>query len=278
MCGPQRAFWRQTVLPLVNRMTRAMSRLAWSRVRRPARRRRVAERNENRTTRGLGSGRSSESRARSTVARLNAATFLTDDEKRAAAGYALLPPSANPSHKYSPDQPRVPAGNPDGGQWTGGGGASPVGGRGDDKVAMSVFREWMKRNAGRIAKLPKPALRKPPDFLTRRPGVGKITGDVSRLTKEERRFAEELRELGQEVDIIPTGPGRSPDFAINGVRHELKNSQQDSEPNIGRDFEIGFKNNSSRTWPIRQDHCRRARAVWNDAGNRREIYCKSIRR
>ena len=27
-------------------------------------------------------------------------------------------------HKYSPDQPRVPAGNPDGGQWTGGSGES----------------------------------------------------------------------------------------------------------------------------------------------------------
>ena len=191
MCGPQRAFWRQTVLPLVNRMTRAMS--GWLG---PAFGGRLDGESPNamkiELRADLDQVEALNPEREALWARLNAATFLTDDEKRAAAGYALLPPSANPSHKYSPDQPRVPAGNPDGGQWTGGGGASPVGGRGDDKVAMSVFREWMKRNAGRIAKLPKPALRKPPDFLTRRPGVGKITGDVSRLTKEERRFAEEL--------------------------------------------------------------------------------------
>ena len=30
--------------------------------------------------------------------------------------------------KYSPDQPRVPSGSPDGGQWTGGGGGSGDGG------------------------------------------------------------------------------------------------------------------------------------------------------
>ena len=72
-------------------------------------------------------------------ARLNAATFLTEDEKRAAAGYAahLVGASDTPSSipasagrpealKYSPDQPRVPAGNSDGGQWTGGGGGGSV--------------------------------------------------------------------------------------------------------------------------------------------------------
>jgi hypothetical protein len=76
-------------------------------------------------------------------ARLNAATFLTTDEKRAAVGYAPMPRdgavggdgpgavssksmpfgSGAPSFlKYSPDQPRVPAGTPGGGQWTSGGG------------------------------------------------------------------------------------------------------------------------------------------------------------
>ncbi len=61
-------------------------------------------------------------------ARIGAASFLTDDEKRAAAGYEPLPAqSLAPSSltallaKYSPDQPRVPAGNSDGGQWTSGG-------------------------------------------------------------------------------------------------------------------------------------------------------------
>jgi hypothetical protein len=66
---------------------------------------------------------------------LNAATFLTLNEKRAAVGYAPVDfgegPPGEAGVKYSPDQPRVPAGNEDGGQWTdgggGGGGASSSG-------------------------------------------------------------------------------------------------------------------------------------------------------
>jgi hypothetical protein len=46
------------------------------------------------------------------------------------AGHRALSYSRHPSlgvypalqRKFSPDQPRVPAGNPDGGQWTDGGG------------------------------------------------------------------------------------------------------------------------------------------------------------
>jgi len=58
------------------------------------------------------------------------ASFLTDDEKRDATGSEPLPASSLTTllAKYSPDQPRVPAGNSDGGQWTSGGeGGSPVG-------------------------------------------------------------------------------------------------------------------------------------------------------
>jgi hypothetical protein len=62
--------------------------------------------------------------------RVGEASFLTDDEKRAATGYEPLPASSViPSSaatllaKYDPNQPRVPAGNSDGGQWTSGGGA-----------------------------------------------------------------------------------------------------------------------------------------------------------
>jgi phage portal protein BeeE len=47
--------------------------------------------------------------------RLEAASFLTDDEKRAAAGYdATL--DSSPSLKYRDDQPRVPSGQSGGGQ------------------------------------------------------------------------------------------------------------------------------------------------------------------
>lgn len=71
-------------------------------------------------------------------------SFLTDDEKRIAAGYLPLGEGALGKHrpfelgaKYRLDQPRVAAGNPDGGQWTdaGGGGGVLVGGSGKDKLA-----------------------------------------------------------------------------------------------------------------------------------------------
>ena len=63
--------------------------------------------------------------------RVGKAPFLTIDEQREAVGYAAMPKDAlalfgkreqGLERRYAPDQPRVPAGNPDGGQWTSGGG------------------------------------------------------------------------------------------------------------------------------------------------------------
>ena len=67
--------------------------------------------------------------------------FLTVDEKRAAVGYSAVEVSdfcaprtgQTPLLKYSPDQPRVPSGNSDGGQWVDGGG----GGSGNDSRVLS---------------------------------------------------------------------------------------------------------------------------------------------
>lgn len=58
---------------------------------------------------------------------LGEASFLTDEEKRTATGYAPLPAASAPSLKFNADQPRVPGGSPDGGQWMSGGegGAAP---------------------------------------------------------------------------------------------------------------------------------------------------------
>lgn len=74
-------------------------------------------------------------------ARLEGVSFLTDDEKRIAAGYLPLGEGALEKHrpfdigaKYRPDQPRVPAGNPDGGQWTDGGGGATFGNEGQEVV------------------------------------------------------------------------------------------------------------------------------------------------
>ncbi len=74
------------------------------------------------------------------------ASFLTDDEKRQAAGYEPLPaPSlATLRAKYDPNQPRVPAGVREGGQWTDGGGGYGDS-TGDDRRVLSDANpdEWI---------------------------------------------------------------------------------------------------------------------------------------
>ncbi|MBS0233749.1 MAG: phage portal protein [Proteobacteria bacterium] len=138
----QRAFWRQTVLPLVNRTARALaSWLAPAFETRPA----LGGRLDSYFALGDSAPRSRppsalelrpdldqiEALAPERDAlwkRLEAASFLTTDEKRAAAGYAAnggrLDEGGSPSAKYREDQPRVPAGQSGDGQWTdeGGGG------------------------------------------------------------------------------------------------------------------------------------------------------------
>jgi HK97 family phage portal protein len=145
----QRAFWRQTVLPLVTRTCRSLS--AW-----------LSPAFLPMSASGNGSGGlelrpdldqidalSSERDALWT--RLEKATFLTANEKRVEAGYdpitggdelkfradalpALRMPTPHPRQdapKFNPGQPRVPAGNPDGGQWTNADGSQDAGDGGD---------------------------------------------------------------------------------------------------------------------------------------------------
>jgi len=122
----QRAFWRGTVLPLIARMTKAFS--GWLA---PAYGGSVALKPDLDQVEGLSAEREA------LWARLNAATFLTVNEKRAAVGYApvdVAAPDTPPEAKagYDPNQPRIPAGDEDGGQWTdggGGGGGSNSSGR-----------------------------------------------------------------------------------------------------------------------------------------------------
>jgi len=119
----QRAFWRQTVLPLVNRTARALA--SWLA---PAFNTGPVPRGRLDSSFALGDS-APRSRPPSALElrpdldqiealaperdalwkRLEAASFLTNDEKRAAAGYAAKPDSS-PSLKYREDQPRVPAG------------------------------------------------------------------------------------------------------------------------------------------------------------------------
>jgi hypothetical protein len=109
-----RAFYRLTVLPLVRRTAKDLSnwlsplfgddpRLGY----------------DTDQVEGLAADRDA------LWARIGAADFLSDAEKREAVGYG---PRDRFSSKagYRPEQPRVPAGNADGGQWTDGGGTHDV--------------------------------------------------------------------------------------------------------------------------------------------------------
>jgi hypothetical protein len=129
----QRAFWRGTVLPLVARMTKAFSGWlapAYAFSGPPSAGRRLSLKPDLDQVEGLSAEREA------LWARLNAATFLTVNEKRAAVGYGpvdITSPGTTPEAKagFDPNQPRVPEGNEDGGQWTdaGGGGGSSSSGR-----------------------------------------------------------------------------------------------------------------------------------------------------
>jgi HK97 family phage portal protein len=127
----QRAFWRGTVLPLVARMTKAFS--GWLA---PAYGSAIVLKPDLDQVEGLAAEREA------LWARLNAATFLTVNEKRAAVGYApvdIAPPDASPEAKagYDPNQPRVPAGDEDAGQWTDGGGGGGSSSSGRVRVAQA---------------------------------------------------------------------------------------------------------------------------------------------
>ncbi len=144
---------------------------------------------------------------------------------------------AEGGQKYRPDQARAPAGTSDGGEWVDEGGGSgsrlgtsvasgvgapaqrkPTEGRVRVANRAKILQELARRLLAAKPKVPE----KLPDFLTKKPTPGKITGKLDDVTPDERRFFEEMRDLGNEVEIVPRGAGRTPDVRINGVSHELK--------------------------------------------------------
>jgi len=128
-----RAFWRQTVLPLVVRVQKSFQ--AWLR---PGFGSFRLDYNADRLE-ALASERAAE------WERVGKAAFLTPDEQREALGYGPAPKEAlfakrdvGLERRYSPDQPRVPAGNSGGGRWTSGGGFSGGGSGGARDVGGRV--------------------------------------------------------------------------------------------------------------------------------------------
>ena len=235
----QRAFWRSTVLPLVTRTAKALA--SWLA---PAWNTSLELRPDLDQIEALTSEREA------LWARIEKVSFLTLNEKRAAVGYTPLeepPPAATESEqssvlrKYRPGQARAPRGDADGGQWVdeGGGSGGGSGSRLGTSVASGVgaprrkkpteagtqvanraklLQELARRLLAAKPKVPE----KLPDFLTKKPTPGKITGKLDDVTPDERRFFEEMRDLGNEVDIVPRGAGRTPDVKLNGKPHELK--------------------------------------------------------
>ena len=53
-------------------------------------------------------------------------------------------------------------------------------------------------------------------------GPGKLLGNTSVLKPAELAVAQEFAAAGHTVEIVETGPGRTPDFKIDGVQTELK--------------------------------------------------------
>ncbi|MCX7899244.1 MAG: phage portal protein, partial [Methylocystis sp.] len=112
-----RAFWRQTVIPLVARLQKSFQH--WLA---PGFEPFRFDYNADRID-ALSEERAAE------WARIDRASFLTLDEQREAAGYGPAPKDAvfvnrsavEPERRHSTDQRRVPAGSPHGGQWTSGG-------------------------------------------------------------------------------------------------------------------------------------------------------------
>ncbi len=233
----QRAFWRSTVLPLVTRTAKALS--SWLS---PAFATSLDLKPDLDQIEALTSEREA------LWARIEKVSFLTLNEKRAAVGYAPLeerePEVPEPDgdvpavlRKYRPDQARAPRGTSDGGQWVDEGGGSgsrlgtsiasrvgapaqrkPTEGRVRVANRAKILQELARRLLAAKPKVPE----KLPDFLTKKPTPGKITGKLDDVTPDERRFFEEMRDLGNDVEIVPRGTGRTPDVRLNGKPHELK--------------------------------------------------------
>ena len=235
MAEAQRMFWRQTVLPLVERTAKALNH--WLA---PAFGDTLDLRPDLDQLPALAPEREA------LWSSLEKTSFLTDNEKRALIGYGPRPPE-NPAAKanFNPAQLRD-----GGGRWAGGG---------DDDGLDSLVQPVQNRRRGgggqqggggsgrRIGRddnnppgpVPAPPILPPsapdtppdspgggddpPEFLKKKPGPGSLTGDLERITQAERDFAQELLVLGNHVRVVQSSAtGRSPDFEINGKLYELK--------------------------------------------------------
>ena len=79
----------------------------------------------------------------------------------------------------------------------------------NSKLSQQSLDDWMRQNERAVQ-----ARRKAPR--------GRLVGSLNALTDVEKGFVDDMLNLGKNVEVIPTGAGRTPDFLIDGVRYELK--------------------------------------------------------
>jgi HK97 family phage portal protein len=176
--------------------------------------------------------------------RVGEASFLTDDEKREAAGYEPLPASFAPSSlatlraKYDPSQPRVPAGNPDGGQWTDGGGgygdseadegdqellpasAIPIGWKPDGHhfMVQSIFRKWnLKPETLKVFEEAK---------------TGKLYAPGHLFDAPHRQYNEAIRALSDDFLVRNSLTGRTHEMTPDQARALLKEIRESRDVRI----------------------------------------------
>ncbi len=204
-----RTFWRQTVLPLVNRTAKALS--AWLA---PAYGAALELRPDLDGIDALSPERDA------LWARLEKTTFLTADEKRTAIGYAPLGDASFAAGlKYRPDQARD-----DHGRWEEEGGASdadvtPVSRRRAGRFQATPAQEIRLSNAEARAREAtrqlrelEPDWRGPSSFIDPNSVEGEIAKLDATARAAEARLAQILR------DAIP---GTNPSWGLNRLTKEL---------------------------------------------------------
>lgn len=202
-----RAFWRGTVLPLATRIADGLS--SWL-----AAPHGLVIRIDTDAVDALAPERDA------LWARLDAATFLTPNEKRSAAGYDALPDGGDglsAKAGFNPGQARLPAGSPGGGRWGGGAQAEYVSRRRhvtDGTPAQLSRLESARAQASiavsRLRRL-EPSWRQPPGVYGR-----DIEGRIAHL--ETLRRDADTRYAAITRDAVP---GTNPAWGLDRLRSEL---------------------------------------------------------
>jgi HK97 family phage portal protein len=226
-----RSFWRQTVLPLVVRTLKSLS--MWLA---PAYGSGLELKADLDQVEALSSEREA------LWARIDKVGFLTLNEKRAAVGYGPVE-GADFAAKagFDPNQPRVPAGSSDGGQWTDAGGGSGSGSSGRDRGSetrlaqarggrasgrprrgeqfeMTTAQQMRLSIAERRAQeASRKVQERDPEWKPRQSFVESAEGAIARAEGEAEEAEARLGELLR--DAIPN---TSPDWGVTRLTKELR--------------------------------------------------------